>query len=496
LRRSLLLFSYRMDPAGPSWQSYDYTEGASAIDIDAAVASSRRSRRDSQLSHTPYGEDGEGAMFDGPGHSAIPSSVSRMSHHERGLAGRRSSEWERRRGSQAGRSTSRRGSENSVASNGGSDAVGAEEEDVEDEISNSQYRRTRSSTALPPRSSVLGNLAHLFSRNTVDDSSHRRPPSLRRSSSSSRFSRWGRHSDAGSDYALETDDEAEERWGYSSGEEDDEGSINANDDTVSQSDVEYGSYATSPNSASLPLLSADPIFGDEARIDMDLPLDDLDPPPPGPPSRQTIYVPDEDSTFRLVGYETILWRQYLWRLCCIMTFGLLGLLGHWFPKLWLQWVAKEKAFIDISHGFVVVETTYRDMALFPLQCIKYPYHVSTVFPSPSLDLNRRINSIRRSSASPARKPDDDLGSEVQMLDTLHIIDYRYSRFAVDPRTGLFNIIRDWRDPSWKDLLSVQNGLRQPVRRQRLILFGNNEIDIEGKSTISLLVDEVRCSFLH
>jgi len=28
-----------------------------------------------------------------------------------------------------------------------------------------------------------------------------------------------------------------------------------------------------------------------------------------------------------------------------------------------------------------------------------------------------------------------------MLDTLHIIDYRYSRFAVDPRTGLFNIIR-------------------------------------------------------
>lgn len=348
-----------MDLAGPSWQPYDYTEGASAIDIDAAVASSRRSRRDSQLSHTPYGEDGEGAMFDGPGHSAIPSSVSRMSHHERGLAVRRSSEWERRRGSQenirAGRSISRRGSENSVVSNGGSDAVGAEE-DVEDELFNSQHRRTRSSTALPPRSSVLENLAHLFSRTTVDDSSHRRPPSSRRSSSSSRFARWGRHSDAGSDYALETDDEAEERWGYSSGEEDDEGSINANDDTeVSQSDVEYGSYATSPNSTSLPLLSADPIFGDEARIDMDLPLDDLDPPPPGPPSRQTIYVPDEDSTFRLVGYETILWRQNLWRLCCIMTFGVLGLLGHWFPKLWLQWVAKEKAFIDISHGFVVVE---------------------------------------------------------------------------------------------------------------------------------------------
>jgi cation-transporting ATPase 13A3/4/5 len=348
-----------MDPAGPSWQPYDYTEGASAIDIGAAVTSSRQSRRDSQLSHTPYGEDGEGAMFDGPGHSAIPSSVSRMSHHERDLGGRRSSEWERRRGSQESvRATrSRRGSENSTTSNGGTEAVGADEEDVEDELSNSQSRRTRRSTVLPPRTSVLENLAHLFSRNTVDESSHRQPPLLRRSSSSSRFSRWSRHSDAGSDYALETDDEAEERWGYSSGEEDDEESMHANDDPVSQSDVEYRSYEASPNSTSLPLLSADPIFGDEARIDIDLPLDDLDPPPPGPPSRQTIYVPDEDSTFRLVGYETIIWRQSLWRLGCILTFGILGLLGHWFPKLWLRWVAKEKAFIDINHGFVVVEVS-------------------------------------------------------------------------------------------------------------------------------------------
>jgi cation-transporting ATPase 13A3/4/5 len=273
--------------------------------------------------------------------------------HEHGFAGRRSSEWERRRGSQdsvrAGRS--RRDSENSVTSHGGAEAASVDEEDG---LSTTQGRRTRRSTALPPRTTVFENLAHLFSRSAVDDVSH--GPSLsRRSSSSSRFSRWSRHSDAGSDHALETDDEGEERWGYSSGEEDDEESVDPNDDSVSQSDIEYGFYPTSPNSSSLPLLSVDAVFGDEARIDIELPLDDLDPPPPGPPSRQTIYVPDEDSTFRFVGYETILWRQYLWRVGCILTFGILGLLGHWFPKLWLQWVAKEKAFIDINHGFVVVE---------------------------------------------------------------------------------------------------------------------------------------------
>ena len=347
---------HRMDSAGPSRQSYDYTEGASAIDIDAAVANSRRSRRDSQHSLTFYGEDGEGAMFDGPGNSAIPSSVSRMSYHERGFAGRRSSEGGSRRGSQdivrPGRS--RRNSEISVTSNGGSDGVSVGEEDVGDGISIGQGRRTRRSTPQPPRTTVLENLAHLFGRHPADDSPHRRPSISQRSTSSGRFSRWNRHSDAGSDYALQSDDEGEERWGYSSGEEDDEDSTGVNDDTVSPSDIEY---VSSPKSTSLPLLSVDPIFGDEARIDIELSLDDLNPPPPGPPSRQTIYVPDEDSTFRFVGYETILWRQYLWRLVCFVTFGVLGLLGHWFPLLWLRWVAKEKAFINISRGFVVVEVS-------------------------------------------------------------------------------------------------------------------------------------------
>ena len=38
--------------------------------------------------------------------------------------------------------------------------------------------------------------------------------------------------------------------------------------------------------------------------------------------------------------------------------------------------------------------------------------------------------------------------------------------------------------------SGQSGMSEAVRRQRLTLFGNNEIDVEGKSTMSLLLDEV------
>lgn len=44
--------------------------------------------------------------------------------------------------------------------------------------------------------------------------------------------------------------------------------------------------------------------------------------------------------------------------------------------------------------------------------------------------------------------------------------------------------------------SVQNGLLADVRAQRLLLFGKNEVDIEAKSTISLLVDEVSQAYYH
>ena len=81
------------------------------------------------------------------------------------------------------------------------------------------------------------------------------------------------------------------------------------------------------------------------------------------------------------------------------------------------------------------------MALFPLQHLKYPYHISSVFPPPALDSNGHLNGVQRSSPSSPRKPGEGLDFEIQMLDTLHIVDYRYSRFALDPRTGLFNMIR-------------------------------------------------------
>lgn len=50
--------------------------------------------------------------------------------------------------------------------------------------------------------------------------------------------------------------------------------------------------------------------------------------------------------------------------------------------------------------------------------------------------------------------------------------------------------RDWRDDTWTGAVAAQQLITEDTKTQRKSLFGKNEIDIEAKSTVSLLVDEV------
>ncbi|KAI5123953.1 hypothetical protein M0805_006366 [Coniferiporia weirii] len=474
---------------------YDYTDGASAVDIEHAISETqdtRRFRRDSQVGRS-YGvpdESNEGAVFDGPVNVAVPSSVSRMSHRE---MSRERPRYMSGRGSGLSRQRSEdSGLEQRVYGVGQSNeevpvadmTVETEGEDAEEDFRVVRRRlRQRSPSPEAAQPSVFENIAHLFGRSSTAQeggtSSRRRSLSFLSTGSSRRSWRHrsnSRSSVAGSDYAVESETD-HERWGYSSGEEDDNSSTedllrrgHGEADIENPSDIDYGSLPPSPT-ASLPNMALDPIFGD-TRIDVSFSPEPLNPPPPGPPSRQQIFMADEDITVRFIGYEIILWRQWIWRLGCFITIGLLGLLGHWFPRLWLRWVAQEKAFKNSKDGFIVVETPYRDISLFPVKTLHYPYALSTVFPTKS--------GLENSSN----------GKMSDMLTFLKVVDYRCLRFALDPRTGLFISVSEWRDMSWTGIPAVQGGLQIVDREQRHKLFGPNVIDIEGKSIIALLIDEI------
>ncbi len=329
--------------SGPS--NHDYTEGASVIDISEALSNSRRSRRDSQYS-LPYDEQ-QGTVFDGPGHSVVPSSVSRMSI-DRPRIRRRSEDSQATRPIAAHRRSSDMSNSWSQMPNDS-----ALEEDISERVLLRRERRSPS----PRRTSVLGGIANLFGRDTGGDgSSSYRRTSISQHSRTSSSRLWGRRSDVGSEAGSEVSNDGDDRWGYSSGEEDEPSDVEdiARDKSPVISERAFSSYPPSPTpSALLPLLSGDQFFSNETRIEIE--LEPLDPPPPGAPSRQTIYLEDEDATLRFVGYEVLRWQGWAWRLGCILSLGMLGLLGHWFPRFWLNWVAREKAFKELSSGFIVIE---------------------------------------------------------------------------------------------------------------------------------------------
>lgn len=341
-------------------QSYDYTEGATLSDIGEVLDNNLRERQNSQ--HSMDDDDEGGAvMFSGPGHTANPSSVSKMSYME---LGRRSSDlWTRSRKKSIDSRAShvkRRASLDSATSRPDEDRTSRREREEAESLLSRDVGKSRRKSPSPQTRSMFENLANMFGRHSGEASHDRRSISER--SSTSRFSRRTGRSDV-SERGQETDEDEEERWGYSSGEEEDSDTEIAHpleiavDNTSIAPSMNYDSEPSSPleTQQTLPLLGFDSVFDGEARIDMDTTFTLLDPPPAGPPSRQTVYISDEDTTIRFIGYQTIPWRVWAWRFSCISTLGIIGLLGHWFPYLWLRWVAKEKAFINASGGFVMVE---------------------------------------------------------------------------------------------------------------------------------------------
>jgi len=367
--------SFPTEPERP----FDYTDGASRVEIQDALAertSRPLARRESQIgsgygrrrSMSGFRDDDEladGAVFDGPGSVNFPSSISKMRHE--GLRGQRRSFLHESRqttmdgdaGGELRASVSRRSSVRSVSAS-----------DVEDGFEGPEMVRKRSfarqsltglvrnrspDETTQDRQSIFGNIAKLFRR---DES-----PASRRTRS-----RQGSVAGDRVESPIEEENE-DDRWGYLSGEEDVE-----EDEAAPFRRPEYlssrESFFQPPSpTGSLPGMLRDPIFGD-TRLDFGEPtmLDDR-PPPPGPPSRQDVYIADEDIELRFLGYELRKSREWMWAIATILSAGLLGLLGQWFPKMWLSWVAKEKGFKLCSRGIIVVEVC----RLPSPECVCHPF---------------------------------------------------------------------------------------------------------------------------
>lgn len=328
--------------------------------------------------------------------------------------------------------------------------------------------------------------------------------------------------------------EEEENWGYSSGEDTDNYSETSRRDGESYSSSIADDTSlppqSRPSSPPMPLLPSDMIFGDpnsQSTNPQFLPHTFKN---ESSSSRQTILLPDEDLSIRFTGYVTHRINSTFWLIGCVLSFGILGLVGRWIPKLYIKWYGRELSFEKSGPGaWIVVETPYGDLHTINQKTLDYPYPLSTVFPqTASLAMSTAKNSAIPSAES-SRAPSivaanaklhaPPSGSDVasngtvtgnvggakdlttvdlergsvtfeETMGHLKMAEYRYTRFVLQPGSWQWTMVRDWRDPRWTSARAVINGLAESTREQRRILFGENVIDIAGKSIVGLLLDEV------
>jgi cation-transporting P-type ATPase 13A2 len=355
--------------SSPHEDERDYTDGASAQEIQSAIREVPRGRGDQQIagSYQPRrsmssfrdADDAGGAVFDGPGSVTIPSSVT-------GLRSTRSRSF--RAGSHRGSRVfdqnrqsseldyvrpvlSRRGTGMSDATDALIDSDGETSSHVSERPARSRYRRQSTINAeageeatRERQTSMFGNLASFFGAG--------RQTSPSRKSDASR-SRRG----SVADYAESISEEREDRWGYHSSEEgSSEGDNVSLPGSLYPASSRGGGHSSPPSPTSaFPGMGRDPIFGD-TRLDIDdVSLAETIPITSGPPSQQDVYIADEDIKLRLLGYQTIRWRSLLWNFLSVASLGTLGLIGHWFPELWLRCVARKTSFIARSANIIIVE---------------------------------------------------------------------------------------------------------------------------------------------
>lgn len=218
---------------------------------------------------------------------------------------------------------------------------------------------------------ILPRIASAFGFGKLDDKTDDGLGRRRSRSIGSRGARSRRSSHVSSRSRGESADASEymsdgtESWGYTSNEDDQDTSSLISDRGEGGEEGYSSSLAddtslppnSRPSSPPMPLLPSDGIFGDPHP---ELQNSQIGEPFAGPDTayRQTIVLPDEDLKIRFTGYVTDTVKSILWFIGCVLSFGVLGLIGRWVPKAWIGWVGKATEFNKRKDGaWAVVEVS-------------------------------------------------------------------------------------------------------------------------------------------
>jgi len=190
----------------------------------------------------------------------------------------------------------------------------------------------------------------------------------------------------------------------------------------------------------------------------------------------------EDLIITLNGYQQIPYRKFIYYVLCILSFGAVYLIFHWFPKLKLKLLGKVIPIEDASELFI--ENTWSsNVAHVKIKYNFYHGKISDIFPKfGTISEYTKQHNITLSQI-------ENANLEQQFY--LRYFKYQYIRFIFNPITLKYEQISNWKDPNWVSINSTINGIESnDIYNQRKQIFGSNVAQIQQKSTLSFLLDEV------
>eukprot|EP00842_Homolaphlyctis_polyrhiza_P005079 jgi/Hompol1/5572/HPOL_000424-RA len=181
---------------------------------------------------------------------------------------------------------------------------------------------------------------------------------------------------------------------------------------------------------------------------------------------------DEDLSFSAEGRVATPFRGFLYLLLCFFTGGIFYLICRW--NIWLEMLVRTHrcSLANASHLFV--RNHWDELSLDPIQSLDFDGTLADAFPQ-----------LFDTSTHGIIPPNNF------WMHHLKVFEYRYYRFVLEPISGRFVPNYIFFDPKWQSLSSilVHRDSDEAIDRKRLI-FGTNVVDIQEKSTLRLLIDEV------
>jgi cation-transporting ATPase 13A2 len=186
---------------------------------------------------------------------------------------------------------------------------------------------------------------------------------------------------------------------------------------------------------------------------------------------QKIYILTEDLTIVIAGFKTSYVGFIVYMALSISTFGMVWLLLRWIPKWHISLVGSPSSLRDAD--WVIIENQWGETITQHISKKTYGRSLSSIF-----------GFVEKAGVREYDEDDDPIIKELRTLD------YRYIRFCYHPMKDKFLLGNTWKDPAWTKVKTVRVGLDEEEKEYRELVFGQNLIDIEEKTTAQLLTDEV------